>query len=365
MSTTTASHLELHLQQAIDRLRAKVVEMGTGAARAVRRAGAALQARDVNEASAVILRDRLLNQLEGEGERLGLELLVRHQPAGRTLRFVYASFRILRDLERVGDCAGSVARQTLSLMQADHPAILSRFGDQAALATDMLERAIRAYRDEDEALARQTIPIEESADQLREQIRQELLHRQRDGELSVNTLTSLLTVARRLERVTDEARNICEEVVFVCTGTLLRHVMPGTFRILFVDDSNACLGHLAEAVARRAGDSRFTFHSAGMHPVPPDPRTREFLQGKGEDVSALMSRSLGQVPAPEEHDLVVGLSPSSRQIFPLGPSKTLCLHWPMADPSTLPDAEAGPAMAAAWHELEQRLHPLLEGVRRD
>lgn len=366
MNAPVGSHLELHLQQAVDRLRAHVVQMGAMATRSVHRATAALLARNLTEASAVILRDRILDQHEADGERLGLEFLVRHQPAGRTLRFVHASLRIVRQLERIGDCSESVARQTLRIHRLDPPPDLAPFADQSTLATDMLGKALEAYRDEDESLARRTIPIEDAADQLRDRLRERLLERQTAGHLSVSGLTTLLTIARRLERITDQAKNVCEEVVFLCTGQLLRHPHSDSFRILFVDDSHACLGHLAEAIARRAADDRFVFHSAGMRPVPPDARTREFLQRRGVDIRTLTSRSLGQVPPPEEHHLVVALSEAARHIFPLAPSKTLCLDWPMFDPSSLSESESSDgAWETAWQALEQRLHPLIQAVGRE
>lgn len=365
MNAPAGSHLELHLQQAVDRLRTHVSQMGAMAVRAVERAGAALLARNVTEAGAVILRDRLLDQQEADGERLGLEFLVRHQPAGRTLRFVHASLRVIRELERIGDCAESVARQTLRIHRLDPPPDLTPFAEQTALATDMLQRSLQAYRDQDEPLARQTIPVEDSADQLRDQIRERLLERQGAGQLSVPGLTTLLTIARRLERITDQAKNICEEVVFLCTGQLVRHPHSDAFRILFVDDTHACLGHMAEAIARRAADGRFAFHSAGMRPVPPDPRTRDFLQRRGVDTRTLTSRSLGQVPSPEEHHLIVALSETARSVFPLAPSKTLCLDWPTTDPSTLADSAGDDAWDTAWRSLEQRLHPLIQAIGRD
>jgi phosphate transport system protein len=363
---TPTGHLELHLQQAVDRLRSRVIEMGSLAVKAVRRAAASLMSRDTTEASAVILRDRLIDQLEAEGERLGLELLVRHQPAGRTLRFVHGSLRILREIERVGDCAESVARQALRIGRMDPAPTLPRFDAQAAMATDMLERALSAYRLEDETLARQTIPIEEAADQQRDQLRGELLQRQQAGALSVPAMNSLLTVARRLERVTDQAKNICEEVVFICTGELLRHPHSGAYRILFVDDTHAALGHLAEEVARRAASDRFEFHSAGIRPTVVHPMTREFLQRHGVDTAALASRSLGQVPPPEEHHLVIALTDEARRVFPHGPSKTLCLDWPLPDPSELDDPAArASAYETTWRALEEKLRPLIEAVCRE
>lgn len=364
---STTPHLELHLQQDIDRLRQHVFRMGQMASRAIVRATRALLHTDTTEAEAVILRDRLIDQLESDGERLGLEMLVRHQPVGRTLRFIHASLRIIRELERIGDYAESIARQVLRVSRLDPPPqAVTGFEEQCHLAAEMLERALHAYRDEDEALAKGAIPMEQTADQLRDRVRDELLARQQGGGLSVPGLTALLTVARRLERVTDQGKNICEEIVFLCTGRPLRHPHLDTFQILFVDDTQSCLGHLAEAVGRHHAGANFTFHSAGMRPNPPDPRTLEFLRRRGVDVSTLFSRSLGQVPSPEDHHLLIALTEGARAAFPLGSVKTLCLHWPMVEPTRLPDPDAVErSLESAWDSLEQRLAPLLAAVQRD
>jgi phosphate transport system protein len=363
---TVVSHLELHLQQDVNRLRARVAEMGEFVARALARAAEAVLAGNSVEAQAVILRDRFLDRMDSEGERTGLELLVRHQPVGRTLRLVHASLRILSQLERIGDYAESIARQSLRIQQLDPRPELPRFAEQAALASDMLARALRAYGEEDEVLARETMTIETTADQLRDQVRDCLLERQAAGALSVSAMTMLLTVARRLERITDQTKNICEEIVFLCSGELMRHAHAENIQVLFVDDNQAALSHLAEAVGRSMDENHFAFHSAGMRPGPPDPRTRTYLESRGIDASRLVSRSLGQVASAEEQDLLIALTESAEHAFPMSSAKTLCLCWPMVDPTVFDDpAASGAAFETAWQTLEQRLRPLVEAVGRD
>jgi phosphate transport system protein len=334
--------------------------------RAIRRSSAAMLNLHPIEAQAVILRDRIIDQAESDGERLGLELLVRHQPAGRNLRFIYASLRILRELERLGDCAESIARQTLTLAQLDPRPELPRFRDQASLAIEMLDRALEAFRAEDEETARAIIPMEEAADRLREQISGELLERQKAGQLSVHALTTLLTVTRRLERITDQAKHICEEVVFLATGQLSRHSHADKLRILFVDDTQAGLGHLARAQAQRHAGDDFLLFTAGLRPTAPAAATLAFLEQKGIAGQAIVSHSLGHVPAPEEYHLLIALTEGARIVFPMTSSRTLCLSWPMVEPTESKDpTDVERGLNAVWHTLEQRLSPLIAAIRKD
>ena len=110
-----ASYYETSLQRDIERIHAKLAEMAHLAGRALDGALRAFIECDRQVAYAVILRDRRIDELERELDRLCLEFLVRQQPAAKHLRFVYSTIKINLELERVGDYAESIARQIIKL----------------------------------------------------------------------------------------------------------------------------------------------------------------------------------------------------------------------------------------------------------
>jgi phosphate transport system protein len=63
---------------------------------------------------------------------------------------------------------------------------------------------------------------------------------------SIEDLFAYLGVFNSLERVSDQAKNICEETVFAVTG---QTKASKVFRILFLDEDNTLLGPIAETVA--------------------------------------------------------------------------------------------------------------------
>jgi hypothetical protein len=72
------------------------------------------------------------------------------------------------------------------------------------------------------------------------------------------------------------------------------------------------------------------------------------------------------VPSPEEQDLLIALTESAQHAFPISSAKTLCLYWPLVDPTKLDDpATCAAAYETAWQTLEQRLRPLIEAIGRD
>src|SRR2546425_10493407 len=95
-------------------------------------------------AYSIILRDQRIDELEKEVDRLCLEFLVRQQPVAGPLRFAYGTIRVNLELERVGDYAESIARQSLKLMPQNIPLPMERLEERANPSIPMLPHAVNA-----------------------------------------------------------------------------------------------------------------------------------------------------------------------------------------------------------------------------
>lgn len=341
------SHFEATLQHDIDLIRAKFLEMLALDEQALTRAFHAFLRRDRQLAYAVILRDKDVDALETTLDHLCLEFIIRHQPAAGHLRFVYAASKIVNLMERVGDYAESIARQALQLSSIRYDVPTDKFTELADLAVPMLHDALRAFVDRDPELARATMTIEPRVNQARDELTAQLVDWREQGRLPTEALTPLVTIARRLERVSDQATNICEQALYFATGEDLKHAAREGFRILFVDDSNGCLSRMALAVAGGLAAPRFTFDSAGISAGPVDPEMARFLASKGFDVTGAPSKSVAETKDLEAFDVIVALTKEAEKAFPHGPSKTLGLRWLSPDPC---QAEGSPAERQAEFE---------------
>jgi len=174
--------------------------------------------------------------------------------------------------------------------------------------------------------------IEEEVDLLRNGINAALMQQHQLGKIPLEALTPLLTIARRFERVSDQARNICEEVLYMCTGEYAKHKGTEVLRVLFVDIRNACRSQMAEAIANSLGKPEFIFSSAGIDPHPIDPATVTFLAEKGLDISRQQSKSVGQIPNLDHYQVIVALAQEAQKVFPPPPTKTVGLDWNVRDP---------------------------------
>ena len=360
------THLEESLQRDIDRIRQQVLEMSGLAERALRDSVTALVSNNRQLAYAVILRDQFIDDHEKAIDRLCLEFIVRQQPVALSLRLAYSTIKINLDLERVGDYAESVARQVVRLSSMPRPEgmPIDRLVEMADLSIPMLHDAITAFVEQDPELAKKTIVVEAAVDALQNRFNAELFQMLREQRLPLEMMMPLLTICRRYERVSDQARNICMEVLYLCTGEYAKHPGSETLRVLFVDEYNSCRSQMAEAIADSLGLPNFIFSSAGVEPRPIDANTIEFMKSKGFDLSRLAPKTIFQIPNLDHHQVIVALATEAQQAFPRRPRKTVFLDWTVEDPSR---AQGTPEQVRAVYEstyqfIESHLRDLVEAI---
>jgi len=349
-----SSHYEVTLQQGLERIREKVAEMGTLCERALGDAVRALQERNRKLAYSVIIRDQRIDELEKEVDRLCLEFLVRQQPAGAPLRLAYSTIRINQDLEAVGDYAESIARQVVKLTRGQAPVPTERFTELAERAIQTLHNAVQAYVKQDIVLARDVAQLEELVDVLKSRVNADLVQLFRNSQISLEVLHPLMTIARRLERVSDQARNIGIEVLYFCTGEDTKHRGSEVYRILFVDEHDACRSLMAVAIGNARQLPGFVFDNTGIEPRLPEPSLVEFMREKGLDLSRVAPKGIGQVPHLDEQNVIVALAPEVKRLFPQMPRKAVFLDWNIPSPLV---AQGSPeTVRAAYEQTYQSIH---------
>ena len=173
----------------------------------------------------------------------------------------------------------------------------------------------------------------------------------------------VLNIIRRFERVADQARNICMEALYLCTGENMKYPGSEAIRVLFVDEHNSMRSRIAEAVGNTLNIGRFIFSSAGIEPKPVDARTVEFMKGKGYDLSRTPSMAFAKVPNLEYYQVIVAFSPKVRRVFPYAPSKTVYLDWEIDAPSLSDDDMAvEAAFERMFRYLSEQVNSLVNAI---
>ena len=362
-----ATHYEQSLQRDIDRIRDRIREMASLCDKALKDCVVALRDRNRQIAYSVILRDKRIDEMEKEVDRLCLEFLVRQQPVANPLRFAYSTIRINLELERVGDYAESIARQSLKLMAMDLTIPFERIQELADLSIPMLQDAVEAFLKQDPEQARKAIEVEEAVDVLKSKLNKDLVKLFRESQLPFDALNPLMMITRRFERVSDQARNVCMEVLYMCTGEYTRHQGTEAYRLLFVDSHNSCRSQMAEAIAHSLNQPKFIFSSAGLTPAPISPMTLDFLRSKSLDTVHLTPKSLEQIPNLEHYHVIVSLAREAQKAFPIKPRKAVFLDWSLNDPSEVngsPD-QVRAAYETAYKFLRDHITDLVGAVLDD
>jgi phosphate transport system protein len=355
-------HYESSLQQDVDRIHSRLTDMSRRATRGLQDSLEAFVQGNRQLAYSVILRDTFIDDLDREIDRLTLEFILRQQPVGLHLRFAASVLKVNLELERVGDYAKSLAKQVLNLSRYEFAPPLNPFLEIADKAIPMLDAAVQAFVQRDVEAARRVIATEPEVEALRNAIGELLFQERQAGRIPLEAYTPLTNLARRLERVADQAKNISQETLFMVTGEYAKHKDTETIRILFVGATASGPALTAEAIGQAVGDSRFIFSSAGIEAGPIHPSLVEFLQGKGHEVGALKARTPDQIPNLEFYQVIVALSPRAREVFPPAKARTVNLEWSVEDPSNLEKTyvylreQVGDLVAALLGERQSHRH---------
>jgi phosphate transport system protein len=204
-------------------MRRAVVEMGALAERQFRRAVESVVTGDAGLVAQVLADERVVNALHLQIDDLCNRIIALRQPIAVDLREVIGVIHTINDLERVGDEAKKIALKGRSIDPAALSEQIGRIGGMAAQAGDMLTRAIDAFVRHDTGVARALGECDDSVDDLRDTLVDELTVRMRTEPARVAQSLELILIVQSIERVADHAENVAEYVVNVVQGVDMRH----------------------------------------------------------------------------------------------------------------------------------------------
>ena len=206
-------------QEDLEVLRGDVLEMGERVVGGYGDALEALETKDGDLAAAVIDGDAAVNERYLDLEADCIDLFALQQPVAGDLRFVASSFKILTDLERVGDLATNLAEYALDAERERYPEVDIRYIGEQARA--MLADALAAYDDGNAEAARAVAARDDEIDRLceaaGETVVEDLIRTDYGDDIGtiLDDASRLLLTIRDLERVADHAVNVCARVVYM------------------------------------------------------------------------------------------------------------------------------------------------------
>ncbi|MBE7618455.1 phosphate signaling complex protein PhoU [Gluconacetobacter entanii] len=221
-----STHIVSSFEQELERLRAMMVRMGGLVERQTSQAVAAVVDHDENAAAAAPELDPQVDVLERDVEAMVIRILALRSPVAGDLREVVSALKITGDMERIGDCAASVARRSLRTELLGTRVSLSGLRGMGRLVQDNLRRAIDAMTQRDPEKAYEVWQSDTAVDELYTAMFRELVTYMMEDPRNIGPCTHLLFIAKNLERIGDHATNIAERVYYTVTGDILPVVRP-------------------------------------------------------------------------------------------------------------------------------------------
>ena len=181
---------------------------------------------DRAKAQAVIAADEEIDRVDVEIERASIPLLGMGMTDEKSIRSVLTIVKVNNELERIADCAVDIAEAVGS--ETALPArIPDVFRVMANSVIGMLRDSNRALAGGNTHLAQQVLLFDDTVAMLKKQLMKTAQEQVAAGTLPVEYAFRLLSITKSIERVADHCTNICEQVIYLHAGLIVRHRPEG------------------------------------------------------------------------------------------------------------------------------------------
>lgn len=347
------THYEQRLQRDLDWIGELVGVVGDQLVKTIQDAVQAVLTLDKQLATNTVIGDYTINRQTRELDRLCHSFVARHLPSAGHLRYVSSVLRLNIALERIGDYAATISRTAAQISQVPPAAVCRDIEMMAEQARRTLTDALKSFQERDVQLAKATLATAAQFAPYFDRVFEDLVREGDKNTRPTKDLFDLLATLNRLERVIHQAKNLCEETIFVVTGQAKGEK---TFGILFVDANNNGASQLAEHFTAKAFPNSGRYLSAGWEPVENiTDEYKSFAETVGIDLSKSWPSDLATFKEEiDQLDLVITFGPGSRQHLPKLPFHTCSLEWDI-DPTGKPDD--------VYRQLTPMIRELMEQLR--
>lgn len=213
----------MKLFEELEETKQLVLKMAGLVKNAVEKAIESLNKQDIELAESIIKGDDEIDQLEVEIERRCIRMIALYQPEAIDLRLIMGIYKVVSDLERIGDEAENIAERAILLAQEPPLKPYVNLTLMAGHVKDMIEDAVMSFFQRDMELAKKVIARDDTVDELYHQLERELITYVMEDPRNIKKVINLSFVGRHFERMADHAENIAEMAVYWSEGEVIKH----------------------------------------------------------------------------------------------------------------------------------------------
>ncbi|MGI2326579.1 phosphate signaling complex protein PhoU [Planococcus sp. YIM B11945] len=195
-----------------------LIELSGLAIAALNKAVDALMDADIDAALEVIEDDADINALEEDINDRVILIIAKQSPVATDLRRLVVLIKIASDLERIGDYAVNIAKETIRIGKEELLEQAALINPMRQLATAMLNQVIEAFIEEDVVKAKEIAELDDQVDDLYGEAIRKLMVSGTQNPDKLSQITQLAFIARYMERSADHATNIAEQLFYLVRG---------------------------------------------------------------------------------------------------------------------------------------------------
>ena len=205
------------LQRSIRKAQQEVMRMGTLVEQSFRLSHQSLFERDLDAIPKILVLEKQIDLYYRQIESDCATLMTLQAPVAQDLRMLSAFMQLVRDLERIGDCAQDLSEIAIALMKYPPMPLLPEIAQMSEHAQLMLATSLVALADLDRSAGARVKEYDDIVDDAYDRLYNAIAFQQDVPGIVEPVLLLGLTI-RHLERMADHATNISQRVTYIVTG---------------------------------------------------------------------------------------------------------------------------------------------------
>lgn len=178
----------------------------------------ALAEHNVKLAEQIMKEDIEINKLEEEINDAVILTIARQQPVATDLRRLMVLVKVAGDMERVGDYAVNIAKETIRIGDQKHLHQLPQIVEMKNKVVSILNLTLDAFIAEDVEQAQTIAKLDDEIDAMYGVLIKDLLGSGVQIPEQLPQITQLAFICRYLERSADHATNMAEQLLYLRKG---------------------------------------------------------------------------------------------------------------------------------------------------
>lgn len=219
-------HIVSSFDEDLTEIRARIAEMGGLAESQLSLAIESLEQRNASLADEVVKKDKRVDALDMEVERLATQVIAKRQPMAQDLRLVISAMKLATTIERIGDLAKNIARRSKHLAASPRSPVSGSVVRMGRLVMNHLSEILDAYTRSDTEAAlsiwRRDVDIDDTYNAL---FRETVTYMMEDAKL-ITSGSQYMFIAKNLERIGDHTTHIAEMIWYAKKGEPLGDDRP-------------------------------------------------------------------------------------------------------------------------------------------